>query len=186
MHPKYWLVFLLTVLNFVQVVSEEVPSIEFKMDDSDGRVWKIGYEDKTKDQHISQYILKTETMATPTQMVTVQIFTDKLEAPKEYFEVFVNDFKTSLSQTLQAKIDSKIINEDNDSLLGEWNIQGDPDIYRQHGWIRIFRKDSYLGVLYFYTTRKNEADKMRPIWEKILMDAKFVIKEEKSEPSSKK
>lgn len=183
-HSKYWLFFVLITFSFVHfalVSSEEVPSIEFDFK-PDGRTWKLGYEEKSNDQSISQYLLDKETMAAATQLVTVQVYTNNTTDPKIYFKNFVKDFQQEIPE---AQVESKIISEDKDSLLGEWNIQGYPAYYVQHGWIRIFRKGSALGLIYFYTTKKNDIEKMRAPWEKILKDAKFILKEQTPESTKK-
>lgn len=135
----------------------------------DGRSWKVGHEDKNDQASITEYILENETPQNWTELVTVHYFKDLDVAPKIYWDLFTEELKKNAGE---HKVNLKIINEEPNSLFGEWWIQ-DGTATDQHEWIRIFVKGKNLAILRYTTKNLKNVEANRKTWEHIIGSAKY-------------
>lgn len=136
----------------------------------DGRNWKVVTDDAQDQIKIKQYILENEQPENVTELFTITEMTDVNITPSEYFSQFVTELQKRYSD---YKVESKIINQQTNSLFGEWWIDGQSPDKNQHEWIRIMKKGNDIAVLRYSTMHTDEIDSTRKTWESILSNAKF-------------
>lgn len=73
--------------------------------------------------------------------------------------------------TLKAKV--TVLDKSDDSLTYEWSLS-DGDKEAVHGWTRIFSTPDQTILLTYQTEKIDEVEKAKPIWLKVLKDAKVV------------
>lgn len=137
---------------------------------ADGRKWKVANEDTQEQLKMTQYILEQEEPETVTELFTVAEMTDVNITPSEYFSQFMTELQKRYSN---AKVESKVINQETNSLLGEWWIEGKSPDNTQHEWIRIMKKGNDIAILRYSTMHTDQLEQSRKVWESILNDAKF-------------
>lgn len=137
---------------------------------SDGRKWKVANEDTQEQLKMTQYILDEEQPENATELFTVAEMTDVNITPAEYFSQFMTELQKRYSN---AKVESKVINQQTNSLLGEWWIDGKSPDNTQHEWIRIIKKGNDIAVLRYSTMHTDQLEQTRKTWESVLNDAKF-------------
>jgi hypothetical protein len=137
---------------------------------ADGRNWKVINDDAQEQLRMTQFILENEEPETATELFTVTEMTDVNITPPEYFSQFITELQKRYSD---LKVESKIINQKTNSLLGEWWIDGKSPDNTQHEWIRIIRKGNDIAVLRYSTMLNDNLEKTRKTWETILNNANF-------------
>lgn len=138
--------------------------------DSDSRKWKVVNKDTQEQMAITQYILADQNPETATELFTITEMTDVNITPANYFAQFITELQKRYSNT---KIESKVINQKTDSLLGEWWVDGQSPDTTQHEWIRIIKKGNDIAILRYSTTNTENLNKSRNAWESILNNASF-------------
>lgn len=136
----------------------------------DGRKWKIANEEIQDHMQIHQYVLNDEEAGDVSELFTVAEMTDINITPTEYFSQFITELQKRYSN---AKVESKVINQQTNSLMGEWWIDGKSPDNTQHEWIRIIKKGNDIAVLRYSTMHSENLEQTRKVWESILNDAKF-------------
>lgn len=171
MKAIYYLAFLcLALIGCNSSKEEKRPSdvITYSLQE-DGRSWKVGHEDQNAQASITEYVLDNENTQNWTELVTVHYFKDLEVTPKTYWGLFVEELKKNAGG---HKVETKIINEEPNSLFGEWWIQDGANT-DQHEWIRIFTKGRDLAILRYTTKNMKDVEANRKKWEHIISSAKF-------------
>ena len=137
---------------------------------ADGRKWKVINDDTQEQMKMTQYILEDEQPETVTELFTVTELTDVNITPAEYFSQFITELQKRYTN---AKVESKIISQQTNSLLGEWWINGTSPDNTQHEWIRIIKKGNDIAILRYSTMHADKLEQTRKTWESILNDAKL-------------
>lgn len=137
---------------------------------ADGRKWKVINDDTQEQMKMTQYILEDEQPETVTELFTVTELTDVNITPAEYFSQFITELQKRYTN---AKVESKIISQQTNSLLGEWWINGTSPDNTQHEWIRIIKKGNDIAILRYSTMHGEKLEQTRKTWESILNDAKL-------------
>lgn len=138
--------------------------------DVDGRNWKVINDNKQDQLAITQYILENEEPEAATELFTITEMTDVTTTPADYFSQFITELQKRYAN---AKVESKIINQKTDSLLGEWWIEGKSPDNTQHEWIRIIKKGNDIAILRYSTNNVERLDQSRKAWESILNNANY-------------
>lgn len=148
--------------------SNAEPKISYSLD-ADGRNWKIkteAHDDKTS---IVEYTPEQVSNDEFQELLTIHTFKNLDITPRGYWELFIQALKKNAPHD---KIQSRIIKEDKDSLLGEWWIS-DNSPNDQHEWIRIFSDGKNLALLRYTTSDLGNVENVRQKWEKILGSATY-------------
>jgi hypothetical protein len=143
--------------------------IQYSLKD-DGRNWKLVNDDTQEQMRMTQFILADEQPENATELYTVTEMTDVNITPADYFSQFMTELQKRYSD---AKVESKVINQQTNSLLGEWWVDGVSPDNTQHEWIRIIKKGNDIAILRYSTMRTDQLDQRRKAWESILSNAKF-------------
>lgn len=137
---------------------------------ADGRKWKVANEDTQDQMKMTQFILEAEQPENVSELFTVTEMTDINITPAEYFSQFITELQ---KRYVEAKVESKIINQKTNGLLGEWWVEGTSPDKTQHEWIRIIKKGNDIAVLRYSTMHADNLEQNRKTWESILNNAKF-------------
>lgn len=130
----------------------------------DGRKWKVGHEVKEEGGLIREYVLENEDPNSWTELFSIQQFSDVPVSPNEFYKLFVDGLKQSVPQN---KVESRVITESPNMLLGEWWIH-DKSQNDQHEWIKIFKEGNEVLIVRYTTKKIGEVDSVRKKWEDIL------------------
>lgn len=130
----------------------------------DGRTWKLGHEANEDGRLIREYVLENEDVNNWTELFSIQQFSNIPISPQEFFKLFVEGLKLAVPQN---KVESRVVSESNDALLGEWWVQ-DKSPNDQHEWIRISKKGDEMVIVRYTTKKINEVDSIGKKWEGIL------------------
>jgi hypothetical protein len=142
------------------VENEKAPStIEL-----DGRKWILGSDLHEPGKTVREYILQNENIQNWTELFSIQDFTDIDMSPVEFFNLFVQGLKQAVPKN---KVESRIINQSDNSLLGEWWIQ-DKSLTDQHEWVRLIKNNNDMMIVRYTTKKLDQVEKMRKEWEKRL------------------
>lgn len=136
----------------------------------DGRKWRVANEETQDQMMIKQYVLEDEQPENVTELFTVTEMSDINITPPEYFSQFITELTKRYTN---SKVESKIINQKTNSLLGEWWIDGKSPDNTQHEWIRIIKKGNDIAVLRYSTMQNDKMEQNRKVWESILNEAKY-------------
>ena len=156
-----------TATNSANQESSTTGKIQYSLD-SDSRKWKVVNKDTQEQMAITQYILADQEPETATELFTITEMSDVNITPANYFAQFITELQKRYSN---SKIESKVINQKTDSLLGEWWVQGKSQDSTQHEWIRIIKKGNDIAVLRYSTTNTENLNQSRKAWESILNNA---------------
>lgn len=137
--------------------------------EADGRNWKLGYNAKNDQMSLSEYIIEGESLENWTELVSVMAVWPSDMTLEQYFDSFVQNLKKLIPS---SEIQAKIIERGPNTLLAEWWLD-DKSPNSQHEWIQLFRGSSTIYSLRYTTKNLESIDAKRPIWEKILKDAKL-------------
>lgn len=135
----------------------------------DGREWKLADKNDNKELTILQYVPVNPKSGDINEALTIFYMKNFNSSPAEYFDIYLKQLKTLAPD---STISSKIIKKDNNSLFGEWWI-ADKSPKDLHEWVRIFSDGKQFAIIKFSTTKMDEIEKMRPIWEEILGSATY-------------
>lgn len=150
---------LLLLTSFCQqLASEELGGVQYSLA-NEGRKWKTGDTFKNAQQEVISYILDSETPATWTELFTVQMVNGLKSSPEQYFNLFIKQLKTLAPG---ANVESKILSQSSNELLGEWWIVDQSPELNQHEWMRILINHDNLIALRF-TTKKPQPDTTKPV-----------------------
>lgn len=150
------------------LIAEDTHSnITYSLDKEHG--WKVGYEAKNKDMSITEYIPQDQTAENWKDLFTVHhYFGIDIEVAK-YYDAFIKELE---KMAPGSKVESKLINQDKNSLFGEWWIN-DTTPNAQHEWFRVFADGKDVVVLRFTTKRLGDVETMRKSVEDMLNNAQF-------------
>lgn len=137
---------------------------------ADKRKWKTINSDQQDQIKMTQYILENEQPERITELFTVTEMSDVNITPPEYFSQFITELQKRYTN---SRIESKIINQKVNSLLGEWWVDGPSPDNNQHEWIRILKKGNDIAVLRYSTMHTDQLEQARKVWESILNNAQF-------------
>lgn len=167
------------VLKFIFILAPLLLSVEFSQLNAkaaekqlqfsfDDRVWEKGFENASDGEMIIEYTLKGETVHDWTELVTVQKFPATPMTPLQFYKNFIASFQAAGNK---EGFNSKIIEKGRSGIFFEWTIAKGPSA--EHEWLRLLKTPQATWVLKYTTKKLNEVDKVRPIWEKILNEAKL-------------
>ena len=136
---------------------------------ADGRNWKLGSNVKNDQMTLIEYVVDGESLANWSELVSVMgVWPTEIS-----LEQYYNSFVTSLKQVIpDSPIQTRIIELGPNTLLAEWWLD-DKSPNAQHEWIRFFKDQSIIYSLRYTTKKIASVDAKRPIWEKILKEAKI-------------
>lgn len=155
--------------NILDNDNESTGKIQYSLK-ADGRQWKLANEDTQEQMKQTQFILDDEKPENVSELFTVTEMTDVNITPADYFSQFITELQKRYEN---SKVESKIINQKTNSLLGEWWVDGKSSDNTQHEWIRIIKKGNDIAILRYSTMNMDRLDQSRKIWESILNEAKF-------------
>lgn len=155
-------------LNASVATIDAAPPIVFSTA-ADGRNWKLGYNAKNDQMSLSEYTIEGETLENWTELVSVMAVWPAEITLEQYFDSFTTSLKKLIPD---GNIQSKIINRGPNTLLAEWWLD-DKSPNAQHEWIQLFRGPSTIYSLRYTTKKLDAVEAKRPIWEKILREAKL-------------
>ena len=132
----------------------------------DGREWKLDWWNQNTKQPMLEYVLKSETVDTWTEMVTSQFFPglqSKL-SPSQFMNITIEELT---KRGFQPKV--KIISQTPRSVLFEWQIENQP-VENQYELQKIIAEPHGLHLIH-YASRPTVTQDRRTTWEKILSQA---------------
>ena len=156
---------LFLVLAFLSLQAWE-ERIEFSLD---GRDWSEGYKSSSNGYFVFELVLPGETVHNWSELVTIQKLPPLEIAFQDYYDNFIAGVK-NIDQSFQGRI----LAQDNESIFFEWWTNDSLSPQRQHEWFKLIK--TLYGVFIFrYVTKKiDTVDQIRPVWEKIMREAKVV------------
>lgn len=134
----------------------------------DGRIWKLGHEAKDEGRLIREYVLENEDANNWTELFSIQQFDSVPVSPQEFFGLFVEGLKQAVPQN---KVDSRVLNDSSDTLLGEWWVD-DKSQNDQHEWIKIFKEGDDIFIVRYTTKKTGDLAALKKKWEEILTNFK--------------
>lgn len=134
----------------------------------DERKWKVGHEATEEGRLIREYVLDNEDATAWTELFSIQQFNDVPVAPQEFFKLFVDGLKQAVPQN---KVESRVISDTPDVLLGEWWVH-DKSQNDQHEWIKIFKEGDEILIVRYTTKKVDDVEAIRKKWETILTNFK--------------
>ena len=146
----------------------QVQSVKSEVLKVDGRDWKLGHEAKEDGRLIREYVLENENVNNWTELFSIQQFSDIPISPQEFFKLFVDGLKLAVPQN---KVESRVVSESPDALLGEWWVL-DKSANDQHEWIKIFKQGDEMLIVRYTTKKTDNVDAARKKWEYILTNFK--------------
>lgn len=155
-------------LNASIATIDAAPPIVFSTD-ADGRNWKLGYNVKNDQMSLSEYIIEGETLENWSELVSIMAIWPADITLEQYFDSFVISLKKLIPDN---NIQTKIIARGPNTLLAEWWLD-EKSSNAQHEWIQLFRDASTIYSLRYTTKKLDTVEAKRPIWEKILKEAKL-------------
>lgn len=136
---------------------------------SDGRTWKLGYNAKNDQMTLIEYVVETESLENWSELVSVMATWPSELTLEQYFEAFIANLKKIIPG---STIHSHIIDRGSNTLLAEWWLN-DSSPNSQHEWIQLLKDQSTIYTLRYTTKNLSTVEAKRPIWEKILKEAKI-------------
>ncbi len=149
--------------------SAETGKVQYSLK-ADSRKWKVVSEDTVSAPKVTQFILAEESPEQASELFTVVEMSDVNLTPAEYFSQFITELQKRYEN---ARVESKVINQQTNSVMGEWWIDGLSPDNTQHEWIRILKKGNDIAVLRYSTKHTDQLEQNRKTWESILNDASF-------------
>lgn len=151
------------VLSTYDVENMDASHLNFNVDfKKDGRDWVQGF----KGEGIVEYVVDGQTVENWKELFTIQFYSKLNITLPDYYSAFVE----GLQQKVKEKVNSKILEQTDNSILFEWSIESGPEA--QHEWVMVKKVDPQLITIMRYTTKNlSEAEKVAPIWIEILKNA---------------
>ena len=158
---------ILLVLPFFlhAAVESKKPKLQL-MFSEDGREWVKVREENLNGQELVEFMLKNESPATWTELVTLQSFASDQIEPKSLFDLFMRDLE---QQVGGGKITHKIIEQNDTHVMAEWSLDGTQNNQRE--LIRIMKKDGVVAIVRYTTKKERVTDKTFNTWVKIIKGA---------------
>lgn len=154
-----------TINDTLKKVEPQVQSVKSDQPlQIDERKWKLGHEASDEGKLTREYVLENEDPNNWTELFSIQQFTDVPVPPANFFKLFVEGLKQAVPQN---KIESRVISESPNVLLGEWWID-DKSSNDQHEWIKIFKDKDDILIVRYTTKKMNDIEAVRKKWESIL------------------
>ena len=152
--------------NFIQCgeTSNCIEHLDFYLDVAK---WKQAFKNSNEQASIVEFTLKNENVNNWTELVTVQKFPPFESSVDQYYLLFVETLKKSVSPDPAY---SRIINKKENSLLFEWWIPENSS-FAQHEWFKLIKTPSSILILRYTTKKLEQVEKVRKNWEKILDSA---------------
>lgn len=160
------------ILAFAQSLFSSDPKgcdelLKFNFDD---REWVEGFNETNSDGSIIEFTLKGETVDNWSELISVQRFLNVQASVDEYYKLFIAELEKAVKPD---EVHTHIISKDKNSMFFEWWVDKESDS-AQHEWFRLFKTPDSILVLRYTTKQLGEVDTVRPIWEKILKNAKVI------------
>lgn len=136
---------------------------------ADGRNWKLGYNAKNDQMTLIEYVVEGESLENWTELVSVMATWPSDLSLDQYFDAFASSLKKLIPEN---KIHTRVIERRPNTLLAEWWLD-DKSPNSQHEWIQLFKDQSTVYSLRYTTKNLDTVETKRPVWEKILSEAKI-------------
>lgn len=135
----------------------------------DGRSWRLGHQQGSEDENVTEYVLPGETIQNWTELVTASKFALK-SAAKVSLDDYVANIKKGLSADCTSLVWKIIKSSPNDTIL-EWSHQGCRGFPAKCNLSRVGKTENNIFILSYVVKTDQLPDDKRSQWLEILGNA---------------